>query len=867
MFSEQEETKVTEPKEQSAHIDDHELHQERKRSFRFPVIPDEPHKQVNGKKEQQDVFLWKQNKQHTYKRKQTNREGTHAIKRDHRKRFVPSRVASPIYGYNKRTDRTKIEQVPTFMRQKQSGSMNEQKEALHINASHKKSKEQITDDNKRSKRQRKVEKTDNINHKVATFSDIHKDQMINDKKEAVQTTNRSRKNQPTDTLHAVNKAHVKVQTDPIHVAKETSTKKQNLSKERDKLLHIDKQTKKDTVAPLRITKRDEAKEQQKGKPTKSTEGSGDGKGIQREVNQSVGPNRVTLQTYEKKQRVQNKQISFKAKEKRIDRNEQTEPVARQKCKEREEQKQRQLNREHLQVDKPSQRRRKQRNKQVAKQSKQATSTIPFNVMMTPADYRKLAKKENKRKTYKVPLHLLNDPVEKSTEDEQWVDEQIEVLEQTLKHFNVDAKVVHATQGPTVTRFEVKPAIGVKVSSVRNLSDDIKLNMAAKDIRIEAPIPGKSTIGIEIPNLHSQKVALQEILHAEQFQQTTKRLPIGLGLTVEGQPLVTTVAKMPHGLIAGATGSGKSVCINTILLSLIYKESYDDLKLLLIDPKMVELAPYNGIPHLVAPVITDVKAATAALKWAVNEMEERYEKFVTESVRDISRYNEKMVQEGRSDEKLPYIVIVIDELADLMMVSPQDVEDAICRIAQKARAAGMHLIIATQRPSVDVITGLIKANIPTRIAFSVSSQVDSRTILDTNGAERLLGKGDMLFVENGSGKSVRLQGAFVSDEEIDRVTSYLRNLAPANYLFEQEQLLKQIELTEEEDELFEEVVVFILEQNQASTSMLQRHFRIGYNRAARLIDSLEEKGIISGPQGSKPRQVLMSEEQLDEMING
>lgn len=323
--------------------------------------------------------------------------------------------------------------------------------------------------------------------------------------------------------------------------------------------------------------------------------------------------------------------------------------------------------------------------------------------------------------------------------------------------------------------------------------------------------------------------------------------------------------MPHGLIAGATGSGKSVCINTILISLLYKSSHEDVKFLLIDPKMVELAPYNGIPHLVAPVITDIKAATAALKWAVNEMEERYEKFVHLGVRDIERYNEKMTRENRQKEKMPFMVIVIDELADLMMASPQDVEDAIARIAQKARACGIHLLLATQRPSVDVITGLIKANIPTRIAFSVSSQVDSRTIIDTNGAERLLGKGDMLFIENGSGKSVRLQGAFVSDDEIERVTNHARTIASPNYLFEQEQLLMQIETNEAEDELLEDVIEFVIHQNQASTSLVQRQFRIGYNRAARLIDHMESKGIISGQNGSKPRDVLLSSSQLEEML--
>ncbi|MGJ9457245.1 DNA translocase FtsK [Oceanobacillus sp. CF4.6] len=465
---------------------------------------------------------------------------------------------------------------------------------------------------------------------------------------------------------------------------------------------------------------------------------------------------------------------------------------------------------------------------------------------------------------KIPYHLLNDPIPRSNDDQIWVSEQQELLEKTLKYFNVRAKVVKATQGPSVTRFEVQPEMGVKVSKIKNLSDDLKLNMSARDIRIEAPIPGKNTVGIEIPNRKSEMVGLQGIFETDDFKESKSPLSIALGLTIEGYPKITNIQKMPHGLIAGATGSGKSVCINTILISLIYKASHEDVKFLLIDPKMVELAPYNGIPHLVAPVITDVKAATQSLKWAVNEMEERYEKFVEEGVRDIERYNQKVIKQGRGNQKMPFIVIVIDELADLMMMSPQDVEDSISRIAQKARACGIHLLLATQRPSVDVITGLIKANIPTRIAFSVSSQIDSRTIIDSSGADKLLGRGDMLFVENGTGQSVRLQGPFVSDEEIERVTSYARSIAEPNYLFEQEQLLEQVRMDEDEDELMEEAIQFIMNQNSASTSLLQRHFKIGYNRAARLIDSLEARGYISGQNGSKARDVLITQSQLDEL---
>jgi len=335
----------------------------------------------------------------------------------------------------------------------------------------------------------------------------------------------------------------------------------------------------------------------------------------------------------------------------------------------------------------------------------------------------------------------------------------------------------------------------------------------------------------------------------------------MGLDISGKPIVTDLRKMPHGLIAGATGSGKSVCINTMLVSLLYKAKPEELKLLLIDPKMVELAPYNYIPHLASPVITDVKTATAALKWAVEEMERRYELLAHAGVRDITKYNQVAEEHQRYSNKLPYLVIVIDELADLMMMAPADVEEAISRIAQKARACGIHLVIATQRPSVDVITGLIKANVPTRIAFSVSSQIDSRTVIDISGAEKLLGKGDMLFLENGTSKPVRLQGTFVSDEEIDSVVSHVRNERTPEYLFEQEELLKKVQISEEEDELFFEACEFIIEQGGASTSSLQRNFKIGYNRAARLMDMMEKQGYISEARGTKPREVLITENDL------
>ncbi|MDF0726460.1 DNA translocase FtsK [Cytobacillus sp. S13-E01] len=466
-------------------------------------------------------------------------------------------------------------------------------------------------------------------------------------------------------------------------------------------------------------------------------------------------------------------------------------------------------------------------------------------------------------TYHFPdLDLLNIPRVIEGDDEEWLASQSELLDQTLKNFKVRATVVNVTQGPAVTRFEVHPEPGVKVNKITNLSDDIKLSLSAKDIRIEAPIPGKNTIGIEVPNRKSKSVLLREIIQSEEFLTDSSPLTVALGLDISGKPVVTDLSKMPHGLIAGATGSGKSVCINTMLVSLLYKAAPHEVKLLLIDPKMVELAPYNHIPHLVSPVITDVKAATAALKWAVEEMERRYELFAHTGVRDISRYNELVERHSEQSGKLPYLVIIIDELADLMMVAPGDVEEAICRIAQKARACGIHLILATQRPSVDVITGLIKANIPTRIAFSVSSQVDSRTILDTNGADKLLGKGDMLFLENGSSKPTRLQGNFVSDDEIERVVGHVKEELKPTYMFEQEELLKKATINSEEDDLFYEACEFVFDQGGASTSSLQRRFRIGYNRAARLIDIMEEQGIISEGRGSKPREVLITETELE-----
>ena len=522
--------------------------------------------------------------------------------------------------------------------------------------------------------------------------------------------------------------------------------------------------------------------------------------------------------------------------------------------------------------------------------------IPFNVVMLRQDKERIRKQQSKiveKKTENIEVLSISKEIPERKEDEQkeneslpyyqfpsieflspsvqavhddnWLDQQGHILNETLFNFNVRASVVNITQGPAVTQFEIQPEPGVKVNKVTNLADDIKLCLAAQDIRIEAPIRGKHTIGIEIPNRKSRPVFLREILESASFNENESPLTVALGLDITGKPIVTDLRKMPHGLIAGATGSGKSVCINSMLISLLYKATPQEVKLLLIDPKMVELAPYNHLPHLVSPVITDVKAATAALKWAVEEMERRYVLFAHTGVRDIGRFNSKAKEAGQLADQLPYIVIVIDELADLMMMSPAEVEESICRIAQKARACGIHLVVATQRPSVDVITGLIKANIPTRIAFSVSSQVDSRTILDSGGADKLLGRGDMLFLENGSSKTVRLQGTFVTDEEIEDVVDFVRKEQEPQYLFQQEDLLAKAQVADERDELFLEACEFVVYQNVASTSSLQRRFHIGYNRAARLMEILESNGVISEARGSRPREVLMSKDEYYEWV--
>ncbi len=445
-------------------------------------------------------------------------------------------------------------------------------------------------------------------------------------------------------------------------------------------------------------------------------------------------------------------------------------------------------------------------------------------------------------------------------------DQTEILEDTLENFGVEAEVVDVNYGPTITRYEIQPAPGVKVSKILSLSDDIALSLAASDVRIEAPIPGKAAVGIEIPNLEQAMVTVKEILASDEFIEAESKLTMALGKDIAGQTVVADLGKMPHMLVAGATGSGKSVFINSIINSILYKATSDEVKFLLIDPKMVELTIYKDIPHLVAPVVTDAKKAATALRWVVQEMENRYELFAGSGARGIDSYNRKISQEG--SEPLPYIVVIIDELADLMMVSAKAVEDAICRLAQKARAAGIHLILATQRPSVDVITGVIKANIPTRVSFALSSQADSRTILDSGGAEKLLGKGDMLFAPVDANQPKRIQGAFISDDELKRVVSSVKAQEKPDYAKEIAEIKNkdiEIELDDDKDELYQKAVKLVV-KNRASISMLQRKLRIGYNRAARMIDTMEKENIVGEHRGSKAREVLIKEEELEDLFN-
>lgn len=489
---------------------------------------------------------------------------------------------------------------------------------------------------------------------------------------------------------------------------------------------------------------------------------------------------------------------------------------------------------------------------------------------------KESKKQEVKKIVKVPMNkynkeyrfppfsLLTKPVKKPSDSGEWIRKQIEALNKTFIDMGVGAHVYTHTKGPTVTRYEIILDSGVNVRKITGISDNIKMALAAKEIRIEAPIPGKSTVGIEVPNEIAEIVHFIDIVNQEKFINSTDPLNIAIGLDIDGKCVYTSIVKMPHGLVAGATGSGKSVFINTILMSLLFKYSPDYLKLMLIDPKMVELSAYNELPHLITPVITDPKIATAGLKWAVEEMENRFVTFSNERVKDIVSYNNKVESEGLL-EIMPYIVIVVDELADLMMIASSTVEASIMRLTQKARACGIHLIIATQRPSTDVIKGTIKSNIPTRIAFMVSSYVDSMTIIDSAGADKLLGRGDMLFAESGK-PQIRVQGAYISDIEIQNVNEFIRRQRSSEYFFDQEKLVKQAASSLQSDELLSEVARYVVMKKEASINKISKEFRVGFNRAQKIVEMLGEMGIVSDNVGSKARSVLVSELELDEMLS-
>lgn len=469
------------------------------------------------------------------------------------------------------------------------------------------------------------------------------------------------------------------------------------------------------------------------------------------------------------------------------------------------------------------------------------------------------KAEGKRPYRLPPMTMLNPGKGQSGGLSDEVRQNARILQETLQSFNIDAKILNASQGPAVTRYELEPAAGVKVSKIVHLADDIALKLAATDIRIEAPIPGKAAVGIEVPNKKLSGVTIRDVLDTEAFKNTVGGVPVSLGKDIAGNPVIADLTKMPHLLVAGSTGSGKSVCINTFIASILFKQRPEDVKLILIDPKVVELSNYNGIPHLLTPVVTDPKKAASVLRWAVREMDDRYKRFALTKTRDISRYNEL-----HPEEAMPFVVIIIDELADLMMVASNDVEESICRLAQKARACGMHLVLATQRPSVDVLTGLIKANVPSRIAFAVSSQIDSRTILDMAGAEKLIGKGDMLFYPMGASKPLRVQGAFISDAEIDKMTEFIKQQGEPEYdesVQKAQSEHNDSEMDFFEDELMRQAIDMVLETGQASASMLQRRFRIGYTRAARMVDTMEAMHIVGPSNGSKAREILMTPEEV------
>ena len=522
--------------------------------------------------------------------------------------------------------------------------------------------------------------------------------------------------------------------------------------------------------------------------------------------------------------------------------------------------------------------KQEHSKKSSKKDAQAVAAETASVELTIRE-----QEQKPRPVYHTPpLNLLKKGKKGGGDSDEHLRATALKLEQTLQNFGVGVHVTNASCGPSVTRYELQPEQGVKVSRIVGLADDIKLNLAVADLRIEAPIPGKAAVGIEVPNSENTAVMLGDLLESKEFKNSKSPISFAVGKDIAGKVVVTDIAKMPHLLVAGATGSGKSVCINTLIMSVIYKADPDDVKLILVDPKVVELSVYNGIPHLMIPVVTDMKKAAGALNWAVAEMEKRYKLFAQYNVRDLKGFNEK-VKHGETgpeiQKKLPQIVIIIDELADLMMVAPGEVEGAICRLAQLARAAGLHLILATQRPSVNVITGLIKANMPSRIAFSVSSGVDSRTIIDMNGAEKLLGKGDMLFYPSGYPKPVRVQGSFVSDEEVQKVVDYLidknGNTSYSNELEEQisssadlpgqGMLPGQQDSENSRDVYFADAGNLIIDKEKASIGMLQRMFKIGFNRAARIMDQLCEAGVVGPEEGTKPRKVLMTKEEFAEYM--
>jgi len=509
---------------------------------------------------------------------------------------------------------------------------------------------------------------------------------------------------------------------------------------------------------------------------------------------------------------------------------------------------------------------KRNNEKKAKEALEVTDTNEGKSEVQPKKSAEVPKRPTPlKKDYVLPpFSLLSKPVRKVENNKEWIQKQIDILNRTFIEFGVGASVLKYTKGPTVTRYEIVLDSGVNVKKVTSISDNIKMALAAKEIRLEAPIPGKSTIGIEVPNEIAEIVHFCDIVNSPEFTENDSPLSVAIGLDIDGKGVFTSIAKMPHGLVAGATNSGKSVCVNTIIMSLLFKYSPDELKLMLIDPKMVELTAYNELPHLITPVITDPKIATAGLKWAVEEMDRRFLVFANDRVKDIKSYNARVERENLGPI-MPYMVIIVDELADLMMVASSSVEEAIMRLTQKARACGIHLIIATQRPSTDVVKGTIKSNIPTRIAFSVASYIDSMTIIDGAGADKLLGRGDMLFCENGQVQR-RVQGAYISDSDIGTVNDFIRSQREANYLFTKEKLVSSVAASNDQDELLPDIARFVVKDGTASINKISKEFRIGFNRAQKIVETLCSMGIVSDNEGSKARTALLSEIELEDMFS-